>query len=136
VLEVNATPRPHSVHHRVQEGAEYLRPRDLEFLPQLALRPAYRLSNGPARSEKSPAEIGPTDHEDTIWIGRGNCISSGRAFRAHARSHREHLLLTLVTNRRTFGLAPRIGADLAEHIPAYLDQPSLMNHGVSERECA
>ena len=49
----------------------------------------------------------------------------------------EHLLLTLVAqsgNRRTFGLAPRMAADLAEHLPAYLDQMrALMNNGVSER---
>ena len=39
----------------------------------------------------------------------------------------EHLLLTLVApsgNRRTFGLVPPMAADLAEHIPAYLDQMS------------
>ena len=39
----------------------------------------------------------------------------------------EHLLLTLVApsgNRRTFGLAPRMAADLVAHIPAYLDEMS------------
>jgi hypothetical protein len=40
----------------------------------------------------------------------------------------EHLLLTLVApsgNRRTFGLARRMAADLAAHIPAYLGQMSV-----------
>jgi hypothetical protein len=39
----------------------------------------------------------------------------------------EHILLTLAApsgNQRTFGLAPRMAADLAEHISVYLDQMS------------
>jgi hypothetical protein len=44
----------------------------------------------------------------------------------------EHLLLTLVAqsgNRRTFGLAARMAADLAEYIPAYIEQMSVDEPG-------